>query len=421
MTRLGVIADDFTGATDIAGFLTGNGMTTVMYNGVPAEEHAVLARDAMVVSLKIRSCSASQAVEQALLALKFLQAAGCSHFFYKYCSTFDSTAQGNIGPVTDALKEALNTDLTVVCPALPVNGRTIYHGHLFVGKQLLSDSSMRFHPITPMLDSNLVRLMEAQAEGRCTLISYGDIKQGPHRMSVLFDQARKDGFSYVVTDVVDDGDLDTIATAVRDFPLVTGGSGLAIGVAKQFAREHGRNPASGVTFMPKREKTVILAGSCSAQTNKQVRHYLGRAPSLFLDAQRALEDETYAQEVSDWVVSQTPSALAPLVYATKTAAELEESRRLFGDADVAEAIERVIGVVAAKLAQAGFRNFICAGGETSGAVAQALALDAYDIGPHIDPGVSWIRSLDGTYCLALKSGNFGAVDFFEKAQGMYDE
>ena len=420
--RLGVIADDFTGATDIAGFLVKNGMETAMFNGVPESVPSLLT-DALVISLKIRSCPVGEAVEKALSALAFLQESGCTKFYYKYCSTFDSSKKGNIGQVTDALMEALGTSLTLICPALPINGRTVYKGYLFVNDVLLSDSPMRNHPITPMLDSKLERLMEGQFKGRSAHIFYEDMVRGGEHVRAMIERYRSAGdkTQYLIVDTLFEEDLKTIAQATEDFPLVTGGSGLALGIAHLYNRRLGRPNEEVVSFVPKRARAVVIAGSCSAQTNAQVAYYKEKAPSLRIEEEKCLHQKGYAGELALWVLAQEQDGPAPMLYATRDAAELAKIKSLYPDEDLSAMIEKIIGCVTKILAFQGVKNFIIAGGETSGVVATTLGVSSYLVGPQIDPGVSWVRSLDGTMHLAFKSGNFGMVDFFEKAQEMCHE
>lgn len=418
--RLGVIADDFTGATDIAGFLVKNGMETAMFNGVPSSIPATLT-EAMVISLKIRSCPVGEAVEKALSALAFLQEAGCTKFYYKYCSTFDSSREGNIGQVTDALMEALGVALTLICPALPINGRTVYKGYLFVNDQLLSDSPMRNHPITPMLDAKLERLMQGQFKGRSAHIFYEEMTKGPEHVRTIVEQIKGQGIQYLIVDILSEGDLETTARATEDFPLVTGGSGLALGIAHLHNQRLGRSNDEVISFVPKKGRSVVIAGSCSSQTNAQVAYYKGKAPSLRIDEGKCLHQKGYAGELALWVLAQDKEGLAPMLYATRNAEELAQTQAMYGKDDVSLMIEKVIGCVTKILAFQGVKNFMVAGGETSGVVATTLGVSSYLVGPQIDPGVSWVRSLDGTMHLAFKSGNFGMVDFFEKAQEMCHE
>ena len=273
MLQLGVIADDFTGASDIASFLTENGLRTVQMNGIPARALPD-GVDAVVISLKSRSIAAQEAIAQSLSALQWLQAAGCKQFFFKYCSTFDSTAAGNIGPVTDALLDALGEDFTVISPALPVNGRTIFNGYLFVGQVLLNESGMQNHPITPMRDASLPRLMDAQARGKTGLVAYPDMVQGAAHVRDCFARLRADGYRYAVADSVDNAQLAVLAEACRDLRLVTGGSGLGAYLAALLSGgKKGDN-----AFVPKKGATVVLSGSCSVMTNKQVATYKTVAP-----------------------------------------------------------------------------------------------------------------------------------------------
>ncbi|WP_269872954.1 3-oxo-tetronate kinase [Serratia rubidaea] len=412
---LGVIADDFTGATDIASFLVENGLSTVQLNGVPDSDAAVDAQ-AVVISLKSRSCPTEQAVAQSLQALAWLQRQGCQRFYFKYCSTFDSTARGNIGPVTDALLDALGESQTVISPALPVNGRTVYQGYLFVMDQLLSESGMRNHPVTPMTDSNLLRLMEAQAAGRCGLIDAAVMDTGADGVRARLQQLAQQGVRYVVLDTLNEQHLLTQGAALKAMKLVTGGSGLAIGLARQWAQP-GQTQAQAAGA-PQGEKAVVLSGSCSTMTNKQVARYRQQAAAQAIDVARCIgEDERarYARELSDWVQAQRGD-LAPLLYATAEPEALRQTQQQYGVDIASQAVEALFAALVQLLHQAGFRRFIVAGGETSGVVTQALAIRGFHIGPCISPGVPWVRAIEQPVSLALKSGNFGDENFFARAQ-----
>ncbi|MDK1704285.1 four-carbon acid sugar kinase family protein [Serratia rubidaea] len=412
---LGVIADDFTGATDIASFLVENGLSTVQLNGVPDSDAAVDAQ-AVVISLKSRSCPAEQAVAQSLQALAWLQRQGCQRFYFKYCSTFDSTARGNIGPVTDALLDALGESQTVISPALPINGRTVYQGYLFVMDQLLSESGMRNHPVTPMTDSNLLRLMEAQAAGRCGLIDAAVMDTGADGVRARLQQLAQQGVRYVVLDTLNEQHLLTQGAALKTMKLVTGGSGLAIGLARQWAQP-GQTQAQAAGA-PQGEKAVVLSGSCSTMTNKQVARYRQQAAAQAIDVARCIgEDDRarYARELSDWVQAQRGD-LAPLLYATAEPEALRQTQQQYGVDIASQAVEALFAALVQLLHQAGFRRFIVAGGETSGVVTQALAIRGFHIGPCISPGVPWVRAIEQPVSLALKSGNFGDENFFARAQ-----
>ncbi|MFC0229359.1 3-oxo-tetronate kinase [Serratia aquatilis] len=413
---LGVIADDFTGATDIASFLVENGLPTVQLNGVPQDDVLVDAQ-AVVISLKSRSCPVNQAVEQSLQALTWLQRQGCRQFYFKYCSTFDSTAQGNIGPVTDALLDALGEQQTVISPALPVNGRTVYHGYLFVMDQLLSESGMRNHPVTPMTDSNLLRLMEAQATGRCGLVNAAEMDRGAGAVQEKLQQLAQQGVRYAVLDTLNEQHLLTQGEALKTMKLVTGGSGLAIGIARQWAQPGGKKAQSAGA--PQGKKAVVLSGSCSLMTNKQVARYRQQAPAQSVDVARcinATERNAYAAELSAWVEQHAGEALAPLLYATAEPENLQHTQQQYGIEAASLAVEAVFAAVAERLYQRGFSRFIVAGGETSGVVTQALGISGFHIGPCISPGVPWVRAIEQPVSLALKSGNFGDENFFARAQ-----
>ncbi len=414
--RLGVIADDFTGATDIASFLVQNGMSTVQLNGIPAEQENIKA-DAIVVSLKSRSCPVEKAVNDSLQALRWLQQQGCERFYFKYCSTFDSTAQGNIGPVTDALLTALNSTQTVISPALPVNGRTVYQGYLFVNEQLLSESGMRNHPVTPMTDSNLMRLMARQAQGKAGLIPTAIIDQGATAVKQRLAELQAQDVRYVVLDTLNEHHLLTQGEALRDMTLVTGGSGLAIGLARQWASVGLDKHQAQAAGMPQGKRAVVISGSCSTMTNRQVTAYRQQASSQAVDVAACLADQAgYATELCDWVEANADQPLAPLLYATADAAELQVIQQRYGAARSSEAVEQLFAAVVRELKARGFARFIVAGGETSGVVAQALGIRAFHIGPVISPGVPWVRDTQQPLSLALKSGNFGDENFFARAQ-----
>jgi uncharacterized protein YgbK (DUF1537 family) len=412
MIRLGVIADDFTGATDIAGFLVANGMRTVQLSGPPSLDSMPEA-DAVVISLKSRSAPVNEAVRDSLSALEWLRNRGCQQVFFKYCSTFDSTSAGNIGPVTDALLAALEADFTVICPALPVNGRTIYNGYLFVHGIPLHESGMRHHPVTPMLDSNLMRLMDGQAQGKTGNVPESVVAQGHAAVRSALADLRKAGHRYAVLDAISDEDLVTVGRAIADMPLVTGGSGLADGLARHFSAKKGQGAeAMGA---PLAGRAVILSGSCSEMTNRQVATYATLAPSKAISVDRAIADaDTYVDELIDWVNTQETTS-APMLFATALPNVLAQNQDLFGADRAGRAVEDLLSRVAIALPQHGFTRFIVAGGETSGAVTLALGITGFHIGPQIAPGVPWVRAIDKPLSLALKSGNFGQVDFFARS------
>ncbi|WP_228779536.1 3-oxo-tetronate kinase [Rouxiella silvae] len=413
---LGVIADDFTGATDIASFLVQNGMSTIQVNGVPTDTLNIAA-DAVVISLKSRSCPAEKAVEDSLRALKWLQQQGCEQFYFKYCSTFDSTSKGNIGPVTDALLEALGETQTVISPALPINGRTVYQGHLFVMDQLLSDSGMRHHPVTPMTDSNLLRLIEAQGKGKSGLVTSQTLDAGAQEVQQKIATLASQGVRYVVLDALNEQHLVTQGLALSHMKLVTGGSGLAIGLARARANaKHDKSAAESAGF-PTGKQAVVISGSCSTMTNLQVEHYRQLAPAKAIDIERVLQTPSeYAQELCDWVADNSGLALAPLIYATAKPQKLKEIQDKYGAQKSSEAVEALFVLVVSELQNRGWQRFIVAGGETSGAVAQTLGIDIFHIGPVISPGVPWVKGVTQPISLALKSGNFGDENFFARAQ-----
>lgn len=414
---LGAIADDLTGATDLSLTLSREGMRTIQTVGVPSTAIDLSGIDAVVVSQKTRTNPADEAVAMSLDALEWLRGAGARQVIFKYCSTFDSTPQGNIGPVADALVKALDTDLTVVCPAFPAMGRTIYRGHLFVGDQLLSESPMRNHPLTPMTDSSLVRLMAAQSSNEIGLVDHAVVARGVDAIRRAFDEARWRGEKIVVVDAISDRDLRRIGEAVADFPLVTGGSGIAIGLPGNF-RRHGLLSArsDATNFAPPPGRAAILAGSCSEATRQQIRTALATGtPAMKLDPLDIANEKIGVSDAVEWALAQ--GERIPLIYSSADPRDVRSAQEVLGRDRAGGIIETFLAGTATELRARGFRRLIVAGGETSGAVVGALAPPALYIGPEIDPGVPWTRTIGSRepMALALKSGNFGAPDFFIKA------
>ncbi|MFV0431223.1 MAG: 3-oxo-tetronate kinase [Alphaproteobacteria bacterium] len=417
--KLVVIADDFTGATDIASFLVEAGLDTIQFSGPPPKDMTIDTQ-AVVISLKSRSCPKQEAIADTLDALKWAKSQGCKHIYFKYCSTFDSTPQGNIGPVTDALMDAMGEKSTIICPALPINGRTSYMGYLFVNDVLLSESPMKNHPITPMMDSSILRLMEAQSKGKAALIDIHTIKSGISAVRKKILELKAQSFNYIICDAIDMDDLDIIAEAsLGEFRLFTGGSGLGGGLGKQLKSPNKNLETVKNKGLPPQAPTVILAGSCSAMSQKQVAAYKQKAPSFQIDVAQCIRNgNAYANQLFYWYSEHNNTPLAPLLYATTNTENLKEIQTQYGGNTASEAVEKVFYILSQKLKEYGVRNFIVAGGETSGSVTQALKVDAFYIGSQITPGVPWVRSLDGELSLALKSGNFGSENFFEAAQKM---
>jgi 3-dehydrotetronate 4-kinase len=415
---LGCIADDFTGATDLANNLVRSGMRVIQTIGVP-EMPLPEAVDAVVVCLKSRTIAPALAVSQSLAALTWLQSMGASQIYFKYCSTFDSTPQGNIGPVIDALMKALNTSFTVATPAFPDAGRTVYRGYLFVGDVLLNESGMQDHPLTPMKDANLQRVLQAQTDHRVGLVDYEVVKAGQASIQAKFEALRSTGVGIAVLDVISNDDLLTLGAAVKDMPLVTAGSGLAIGLASNFGLS--ANPQAAQLPKPQGYQAMI-AGSCSRATQAQVAAFIAAGgQAIRLDPVAAYRAHDYVQQLATQALDCL--ALGPvLVYSTDSPDALKSNQGALGAQVVGQQIEGWLATIAQKLWRGGVRQWVVAGGETSGAVVQALALSQLRIGPQVDPGVPWCygqSGLDGQSAhICLKSGNFGGEDFFSKAFGV---
>jgi uncharacterized protein YgbK (DUF1537 family) len=413
---LGCIADDFTGGTDLAGMLVKAGMRTVQMIGVPPGSIPDDI-DAVVIALKSRTSPVGQAVAESLAALDCLRHAGCRQFYFKYCSTFDSTPRGNIGPVAEALMRALGTSFTIACPAFPANGRTIYKGHLFVGDALLSDSGMRHHPLTPMTDANLVRVLQQQVQGKVGLVEAATVAQGPQAIRARFGALRQEGWSFAVVDALSDDDLMAIGAACADMPLVTAGSGIALGLPQNF-RHAGllADTAVAAALPAAGGLRAVVSGSCSMATQGQVAAMRKKYPAFHVDPFDLARGRDVVGEALAWAKSRV-GAEPVLVYATDAPESVKAAQARLGAEKAGSLVEEALAAVARGLVAMGVGQLIVAGGETSGAVVKALGIEGLRIGPEIDPGVPWTAALgrEKSLALALKSGNFGTPDFFLKA------
>ncbi|OSP55821.1 3-oxo-tetronate kinase [Pseudoruegeria sp. SK021] len=414
-TVLGCIADDFTGATDLAGMLARSGVKVSLRMGVPDSPPSDTAA-VEVIALKCRTAPVVDAVAETQAALAWLQAAGAQRFFWKYCSTFDSTADGNIGPVSEALMAALGTTQTIYCPAFPENGRAIFMGNLFVGRQPLAESPMQDHPLTPMRDSNLMRLLEPQVTHPVGLADRLTVAKGPDALKTELDRLAAEGIVHVIVDAVADEDLTTIAQACRDMTLMTGGSAVAAPLPALWLADGTLSPEATGTEIPTLDATaVVLSGSCSAMTRAQVADYTDRGkPAYQLDPLTL--DRGGVQAALDWLAAQD-LANAPLLYATAEPAAVRAAQDQLGTARAGEIVEQALAKLAVAARDQGARRFVVAGGETSGSVTQALAVTRLDVGKEIAPGVPWCfaDSAGQRIAITLKSGNFGAKNFFAGA------
>lgn len=415
---LGCIADDFTGASDLAGMLVRAGMRTVQVIGVP-DHIAMLAvdADAIVIALKSRTTPAALAIQDSLAALHWLQQAGCQQFLFKYCSTFDSTVHGNIGPVLDALMKVLKTDFTIACPAFPENKRTIFHGHLFVGDALLNESGMQHHPLTPMTDANLVRVLQQQTTRKVGLISHATVAAGAAAITADIARLKQQGVAMAIVDAIGNADLLTIGAACASLPLISGGSGIALGLPQNFISQGlVSSGPTAASLPPVSGLQAILSGSCSTATQAQVAHWIAaQRPAFALDPLRLAAGEDLVEAAITWALPQIEDGPV-LIYATAAADRVAQVQATLGTERAGALVEQALAAIASALVAHGVGQLLVAGGETSGAVVSSLGIKALRIGPQIDPGVPWTISL-GTrpIALALKSGNFGSVDFFSKA------
>ena len=413
-TYLGCIADDFTGATDLAGLLARSDVQVSLRIGVPEEPPSGTA-PFEVIALKSRTAPVAEAVAECRRALAWLKDAGAQRFFWKYCSTFDSTAEGNIGPVAEALMADLGTDQTIYCPAFPENGRAIFMGNLFVGQQPLAESPMKDHPLTPMRDSNLMRLLGPQVTRPVGLVDRLTVARGAGAVREALDALRAEGKAHVVIDAVANEDLSVIAEACRTMPLLTGGSAVAMPLPALYAADGLQPHNGGGDARPEIEKpAIVLAGSCSAMTRKQVGQYAKGAPSLHLDP-RILAQEG-PRRALEWLAEQGGDT-APMIYASADPEDVKAAQAELGVERAGQLVEDALASLAIAARQKGVRRFIVAGGETSGAVTKALEVTRLDIGKEIAPGVPWTfsESAGAPIALTLKSGNFGSETFFNEA------
>ena len=410
---LGCIADDFTGATDLANNLVRCGLRVVQAIGVP-DGPPPDGADAVVVALKSRTIPAAEAVAQSLDALRWLQAHGAKQVYFKYCSTFDSTPAGNIGPVTEALMDAMQADFTVATPAFPDNARSVFKGHLFVGDVLLSESGMRDHPLTPMTDANLVRVLQAQTRRKVGLIEHASVARGVEAVRARIAELKSQGVQVAIADAITNEHLVTLGAAVKELPLVTAGSGLAIGLPQNF----GVAPSSRASELPAAKGLrAVVSGSCSVATNQQVLAFMqDGGAALPIDPLRIAAGVDVAGEALQWAAEHLQKGTV-LVYSTAEPSAVRQVQGKLGVDEAGAMVERTIAAIARGLVEAGVRQLVVAGGETSGACVQALGIRQMQIGPQIDPGVPWCyaQSPLGALHLALKSGNFGGPAFFTKA------
>jgi uncharacterized protein YgbK (DUF1537 family) len=418
---LGAIADDFTGATDLANTLVRQGMRTVQLIDVPAgpPDGALDGVDAVVIALKSRTIPAADAVARSLAALAWLQAAGVKQVLFKYCSTFDSTAKGNIGPVAEALMAAMGVDFTIYCPAFPENGRTIFKGYLFVGDGLLSESGMRDHPLTPMRDANLVRVLAAQTTRPVGLVPLSAVLAGPAAIRSEFERLELSGTSHAVVDAVTDSDLHLLGEAVAGLKLITGGSGLALGLPANFRRQ-GLLPERGEDAAVRADlkgAAAVVSGSCSVATLAQNAYMRARRPYFQLDPLELAESDAPIAAALDWAAGQLGDQPI-LISASAPPDAVRAAQEKLGRERAGAVVEHALARIARGLVERGVRRLVVAGGESAGAVVQALGVTALRIGAQIDPGVPWTVASGGAgpaLALALKSGNFGGEDFFLRA------
>jgi uncharacterized protein YgbK (DUF1537 family) len=415
---LGCVADDYTGASDLANTLTRNGLRTLQTIGIPPADLDIGAADALVVALKSRSIAAADAVAQSLAAEAWLRGRGAQHILFKICSTFDSTDAGNIGPVMNALRESCAAETVLVTPAFPETGRTVYQGHLFIKNVPLHESPMKDHPLNPMRDSNLVRVLQHQSgETRIGLVDFSTVSAGEDAIAVRQQELLKTGVPVAIVDAVLDRDLETIGRAAAKSAFSVGASGLGLGLARAL-----RADATGgmEDFSAHRAGglAACLVGSCSAASLEQIAKAEAAMPVRRLDTERLLAGPQEVADALTWAQARLHDG--PVLIASSAGPEaLQAVQARHGREASGQAVEQAMAAIAAGLAERGVRRMAIGGGETSGAIVDRLGLRAFEVGPEIAPGVPMLRSVGGeAMMMALKSGNFGGPEFFVRALEM---
>lgn len=408
--KIGVIGDDFTGSSDIANVLARAGARTIQVSGVPNRR---LDRDvdAVVIALKTRSAPMEIAVRQSLTACRWLRAQGVEQIVFKYCSTFDSTPAGNIGPVMEALMREIDAPVALACPAFPANGRTVYQGHLFIHDRLLNESGMQNHPVTPMTDPDIRRWLQRQTTLKVGHLPLAELRAGNADAALAAALSRDEAI--IIADAITDADLLALGSVARRHRLVTGGSAIAAGLPANFGIR--RIGGGSSAFSGEAGPSIILSGSCSAATREQVGAYSRGRPALEIDARSALDFETVLLRAIRFIRDNLHDA--PLIFSSADPATVANAQSEFGAERVSAALDRLFAAIALEAVEAaGIEKIVVAGGETSGAVTAAFGPVAFDIGPEIDTGVPVLHTkAPRKLALALKSGNFGSMDFFEKA------
>lgn len=416
---LGCIADDYTGASDIASQLAEQGVRTVQLFGVP-DANIVIAPDTQVIiiGLKTRTQKVDDAIKESLGALSFLKNKGCSRFYFKYCSTFDSTPAGNIGPVADALAVELDSNSVIFCPAFPKNGRTVYQGHLFVNDVLLSESSLANHPLTPMSDANLVRWLGQQTKMKVGLLGSESLDKGLEASKNKVEELLTQGCQRIIVDTLNSNHLDVLGELCRDYKLVSGGSALAPALVDAW-RKQGlilSNSSAQINKPALKGHAVILSGSCSEKTNRQLAVWRAQGgAAYFLDPKQLMSSNCAVEDAINWVREHI-KVEPVLVYATSPANQVAMLQAQFGSDALGQKVEQAFVDIAKQLTQKSTQVLIVAGGETSGAVVSGLNLKALTIGPTIASGVPWMYQYGNEpLAIVLKSGNFGSEQFYRDA------
>lgn len=408
--KLGCIGDDFTGSSDLANMLAKEGMRVTQFSGVP-DDAAPNNVDAGVVALKSRTIPVNEAVCLSLEALEWLEAQGCTQFFFKYCSTFDSTKEGNIGPVIEALMEKLGAASVIVCPAFSAMGRSVYEGHLFVNDTLLSESGMEHHPLTPMTDPDIRRWLAHQTNHGIGHVPARVVLEGPEAISSAITAETKAGRPIIVVDAIRDADLRQIGAAAKDLPLITGGSGIALGLPANLMSKTDLS-APDTSWTGLQGPGAIIAGSASKMTRAQVTRWSESHPAFEMSAEKVLERRIKPEQAARFAFEADGTAL---LYSSADPETVQAAQERYGREAVASQLEEFFAETARQLVAGGIKRLVIAGGETSGAVVEGLKIKALRIGPEIAPGVPAVADEGRSLVLALKSGNFGDEDFFKKA------
>ncbi|MEZ5924081.1 MAG: four-carbon acid sugar kinase family protein [Hyphomicrobiaceae bacterium] len=411
---LGAIADDLTGGIELASMLVAQGVRTGF--GIGPAASLVEDAEAQVIALKTRVIPADEAVTAVLGGAERLITRGARQVFFKYCATFDSTPAGNIGPCAEALIDRLDAHRALFCPALCETGRTVYQGHMFGGSTLLSDSPKRFDPLTPMTDSNLVRVLQAQSRQKVGLIDHSIVEAGPEAIRYRSEQLAAEGATLQIVDTLNENHLAAIADAAAGMPLLTGNSSVAAHLPACWRRSGDLQATAPIMLAGVDGPGAVIAGSVAEQTRQQLAVFGTHHPVLTLHLERAFAGDDLVGEAMTFARQCMRQCRDFAISTAVPQAAVDQLQTRFGRAETAAQAEFILSTLAHRFVhELGVRRIVVAGGETSGAVVAALGLTRLEVGPYLGLGMSRaITRTEPILGLSLKSGKLGSLDVFER-------